>query len=314
MFLSGFPSIEWLQGQMADSETATLAVAFWGAGAATELGIVNRSASGKPLRIVCNLRMGGTNPEEIRTLMALSNVVVEQSDALHGKVYLFDESALIGSSNASANGLSFQGKGALGWDEANVAVRDSETLAALQDWVGALRSRPIGEEDLVRAEKAWEARRGVLVPLSAKRSIADLLKDGSDALRGRGLYVVVYSSGLSREGTRAVAEAQGEHGDNVDAFEDWPDLPLKGSLICFWRMENGAVEPQDVWSRVPGLDRVASNGCPMQIVIPVDLPPDLKNPWNDRRAWRQVIEKLIATGTPHRKYPDSFFADLADLA
>lgn len=81
-----------------------LAVAFWGRGAAERLGLLGRSAGQK---IICNLRMGGTNPDEIERLMT-EGVEVRQADDLHAKVYLFDQAVVIGSSNASSNGLSFQ--------------------------------------------------------------------------------------------------------------------------------------------------------------------------------------------------------------
>ncbi len=45
------------------SSSIRIAVAFWGAGASEQLGLAPRAADS---RIICNLKSGGTNPDEIR--------------------------------------------------------------------------------------------------------------------------------------------------------------------------------------------------------------------------------------------------------
>ena len=68
---------------------------------------------------------------EIRTLMKLASVGAErilQNDQLHAKVYIFDDTAFVGSSNASTNGLSEEGNELAGWMEANAVITDSQTL------------------------------------------------------------------------------------------------------------------------------------------------------------------------------------------
>jgi len=56
-----------IQKHVLGSKQATMAVAFWGTGAVKELRISQRK---KPLTVICNLLHGGTNPAEIRKLMA----------------------------------------------------------------------------------------------------------------------------------------------------------------------------------------------------------------------------------------------------
>ena len=115
-FLDGADTTNELKKQIARSKTVRVAVAFWGEGAADELGLLAR---GSEATVVCNLRSGGTNPKGIRSMID-AKVQVSQCDNLHGKVYLFDNVVVIGSSNASANGLSLQGAEISGWHEANV--------------------------------------------------------------------------------------------------------------------------------------------------------------------------------------------------
>ncbi|WP_316398922.1 hypothetical protein [Bradyrhizobium sp. 33ap4] len=60
-----------IKKQVRRSGPARLAIAFWGPGAARNLGISERRDC---VEIICNLSQGGTNPDEIRTLMGLPQV------------------------------------------------------------------------------------------------------------------------------------------------------------------------------------------------------------------------------------------------
>lgn len=129
---------------------ARCAVAFWGKGAETRVG--------DNARIICNLRMGGTNPAVIEKLMKqLGRDHVRQCDKLHAKVYLGRESAIITSANSSANGLGFEGPDSY-WLEAGVLVTE---LSNIESWFEALwknGSRGISEADLQFANDAWNSR------------------------------------------------------------------------------------------------------------------------------------------------------------
>lgn len=155
MFKDGPGALEWVREKILSGRKGTLAVAFWGTGAAEQLGI-DRRPSGQPLTIICNLTMGGTNPNEVRRLLELKNenVTVRQSDKLHGKVYSFPDAALIGSANASANGLSFEGPELSGWHEACLVTEHEDAVADVKRWVKTLEARKISEDDLGKADAA----------------------------------------------------------------------------------------------------------------------------------------------------------------
>src|ERR1700680_1254899 len=119
-FLDGPGPVEKMAELTTKSRNARMAVAFWGEGAIEHLGLLGKRSA---VTIICNLRSGGTNPNEIRSVMA-AGIHVSQCDTLHAKVYLFDNHVIIGSSNASANGLSFQGTEVSGWIEANVIFNE----------------------------------------------------------------------------------------------------------------------------------------------------------------------------------------------
>ena len=79
------------------------AVAFWGRGAEE----LTRGIGHDNVKIICNLKSGGTNPYVIEVLQHQN---VRQNDLLHAKVYLGDNAAIVCSANASANGLGFEGR------------------------------------------------------------------------------------------------------------------------------------------------------------------------------------------------------------
>ena len=84
MFHSGSDGLQWVREKLSTEVDATLAVAFWGAGAIDALGLASLWSKPGKLRIICNLRMGGTNPSEINKLRGFAGVSVEQCDPREG--------------------------------------------------------------------------------------------------------------------------------------------------------------------------------------------------------------------------------------
>ena len=112
------------------SKKLDVAVAFWGKGAE---GFI--PDSGKSIRIVCNLRSGGTNPFVIKSLMKCEGIEIRNLDVLHAKLVLGSKAAILGSANFSANGLNFEGDDELkGWQEAGLRVDAPEQLKTMRDW------------------------------------------------------------------------------------------------------------------------------------------------------------------------------------
>jgi hypothetical protein len=108
------------------------AVAFWGNGALTSLGLDGRGAIGA--KIICNLESGATNPDVVKQLIQ-SGAVVRSNPKLHAKVYASSSTIILGSSNASANGLVVEGKNELtGWIEANIMTDDPTLVGKVGKW------------------------------------------------------------------------------------------------------------------------------------------------------------------------------------
>jgi hypothetical protein len=167
-----------------------MAVAFWGSGSIKALGL----DSGDPIQIVCNLTSGGTNPSVIRELIRRGHGV-RSDPRLHGKIYLGKGKTIIGSSNASANGLALEGNELKNWIEANVLTDDAEIVrrSSAQFERSWARSEEITETMLRKAESDFRTRRRV-APIIGQTD-PDLLTALSEApqmFRNRNIYLVIY--------------------------------------------------------------------------------------------------------------------------
>ncbi len=136
--------------RIAGEPGARCAVAFWGSG--------SKDFISEDARIICNLKMGGSNPHELKKIQAkLPPGSVRQSDSLHAKVYLGRDQAVVTSANASANGLGLEGVEEAKWLEAGILVSD---VADIEIWLDDLweQARDISVTDWRKAEKEWEMR------------------------------------------------------------------------------------------------------------------------------------------------------------
>ncbi len=133
------------------------AVAFWGRGAEDCL----RPQPGVDVRIICNLSSGSTNPDTVKQLMrSFGKDAVRQMADLHAKVYIVDSTMIVGSANASVNGLGFEGREQMGWEEAGCS---SPVTEAAEQWFASCweRGKSITPGDLARARSLYRARRAV---------------------------------------------------------------------------------------------------------------------------------------------------------
>ena len=134
-------------------------VAFWGKGA-LELFAGMDDERLRKVKIVCNLTTGGTNPSVIQELLN-KNIAVRHNPTLHRKVYWTDRGVIVGSANASANGLSLESVAQDGWLEAGVYSNRQSTIEKVKlygdkIWGKAKKIRP---KDLEEAKRNWRKRR-----------------------------------------------------------------------------------------------------------------------------------------------------------
>ncbi|MGH6779884.1 MAG: phospholipase D family protein, partial [Bradyrhizobium sp.] len=138
-----------------EGERIDLAVAYWGKGAKDRLNVT----TAKRTRIICDLLSGSCNPDEIRGLVDVSSesgIQVRHLDRLHAKIYWTPTAVIVGSANASANGLGDESR--LGAIEAALMTDNASALKSVEEWFQSKweQARPINEHLLEEGRKAWD--------------------------------------------------------------------------------------------------------------------------------------------------------------
>ncbi|MGL4092153.1 phospholipase D family protein [Hyphomicrobiales bacterium] len=236
---------------LADAETAKFAVAFWGKGASAKLGI---SESAKPLKIICNLQSGACNPTEIRELLKLApSVEVRTNPRLHAKVYWTPTGVVVGSSNASANGLAVEGNELSSWSEANVYTSDHAMLSQSSEWFDKQfdQSQSISDADLLQAEEVWN-RRQYNRPLvfSKNASLIQLVRDNIDHSIWKTVKVTCWQDDISEDAASRLSAIAANHpsADELLAYEGWEDYLKEGDwTFDFYINPNSTISFNDIW-------------------------------------------------------------------
>jgi len=248
--LNGPELMNRLKEEIENGGAVDLAVAFWGQGALKTLGLEN----GQRARLICNLASGGTNPSEIRKLIA-AGINVRMHNKLHakigsvGKVFSF-----LGSSNMSANGLGYEGGELTGWDEANIAFVGEEPSvhSRFQELWG--QSLMVAEQDLIEAENKWRLRRTQNI-MNAEdegvkpKSLWSAIQKNDDRLSSMPCVVGYYYEMNDKDKNEfdlAEQEIKSEYGKGFETFRDWEDDLPHGFIIGVCRSRNHKNTLKDV--------------------------------------------------------------------
>lgn len=163
-FLEGGAVVSRARRLLKEARTARLAIAYWGRGGAKLLGLDPETPG---LRVICCLKGGKSDPDEIRRFGARAR----QNDRLHAKVIWTPEGAIVGSANASSNGLPTEEDDAAGLIEAGVYVTEGATLRRIAGWfdrqhAAARRITPtdLAEAELARRRAEWFSRKRPKAP------------------------------------------------------------------------------------------------------------------------------------------------------
>ncbi len=180
-----------IKRMLEDGQAVRAAVAYWGEGAVEELGINPRTK----LTVVCDVRGGGSNPNEIRKLIGLlGKQRVLTHDRLHAKTWEDGNRAIVGSSNASSNGLGKEGREIASLLEANLLADDQTTITALNAWYNNVllpTARTVTADDLkVGAERHRQRRGGRPVPKGS--DLLSLLIKEPESFEDRDFFVWVW--------------------------------------------------------------------------------------------------------------------------
>jgi hypothetical protein len=243
------------------------AVAFWGSGVGSFLDPGDEHRN--DLRVVCDLSMGGCHPHALRELGAPKNPSVRYHDGLHAKVYLSEAGVVIGSANASDNGLGFGAKGARLVEAATFHSADSATWTAAAEWFETIYegAAQVDEAALERARRLFRPRRQVQAAAPSRPgSLLDMVLADPDAFENVG-FVLASTSATEEERADArrsareagVEKAVVDEATDNDLFTDWNEtdvLRWPAAFVELWMPR----EKLHLWGRtLRGIDPAGGN-------------------------------------------------------
>lgn len=230
-FLDEVQALDAIRKMIADTGKARLAVAFWGKGAIEKLGL---DRQGLKLEVLCNLESGACNPTEIAALRKLG-AEVRTHPQLHGKVYWTPEAVILGSSNASANGLAVEASDLNGWREANLLISDSKVIAESKEWIDIHweAGSPVDGPALLRAKALWKTRQAHAPPGKAMKSLLDAYFKTPDHPAWNKLKLVAFTDQVTSAARQEIDRfiAANPKMQDCDAYEGWTDLLHAGDWI-----------------------------------------------------------------------------------
>ena len=209
------------------------AVAFWGMDIAEEI-----IKSKIDIKIVCNLGSGACNPFAIEKLIE-HGVQVKTNDVLHAKVYISDELAIVGSANASSNGLGYEDSELAGWIEASIITTDKEIIGKASSWFTGLwdSSDLVDDGMLEKARLLWVKRRASRLPRAKNNltSLSEVLKTDLSDFKDKNQYIAIWKESLSEDAEEELEKIKGQlNNSQITCYEDWKGLCNKpaGLFVC----------------------------------------------------------------------------------
>lgn len=231
------------------------AVAFWGKGASN----LFPASKAKSIEIVCNLMSGGTNPDEIETIMddIKKNGEVRMDNSLHAKVFWTNKGMVIGSANASANGLSLEGAEIEGWKEMSVLIEDQYLIKKVEKWFDKvfMESKEIKKKDISDAKKIWKKQSGGRINSGKELSFIEAIKSG--VYSNRKIYITIVGNlnkSQIKKGNilkKVLKEKDPElFGENIGFWKDYELIPRKKYVFSFI-YENGKITDGSILYTLP---------------------------------------------------------------
>jgi HKD family nuclease len=220
-----------------DSDEFCLAVAYWGRGAMKQLGL-DKLSNNQNGTIICDLMSGACNPYEIEGLLKLENpaLKIRTLDGFHAKVYWTPRSVIVGSSNASGSGLSFEGDETAGFVEGNIQTDDNKTIRATKLWLEKTQklAKEISDGELAEAKKLWKERRARR-PLSGNKTFVESLKSNPEFFYDRNIEIWIYNNvELDGPASKALKKVRAElQNNNIFAYQDVSPTKVHAGTYVF---------------------------------------------------------------------------------
>jgi hypothetical protein len=258
-FLKGAELTRKIQSMLKSNDRADIAIAYWGGDA---LKLLKVKPGRRNVRVVCCLKGGKSDPEVIAKFKKRAR----QHDKLHAKVIWTPRGAIVGSANASSNGLPQEDLEAAGLIEAGIYLEDRATLDEIQSWfqnLFSVRAKAIKASDLQEARLARllaPKTGGSSKKRSSKKSLLELAKAVLASKIDEPITFTIYCEPTSRSTNKSAKDHIANNSKemqralkierrdlhNLDWYTNWPNLP-KSSFLIDCHFKNGLIgEPHVV--------------------------------------------------------------------
>jgi hypothetical protein len=219
-------------------DNARCAVAFWGVGSDSLFSKGDR----KKARIICDVMMGNTSPIALKALGAPSNDNLRHFKYLHTKVYISDNGAVVGSANASKNGVGFE-RGAESVEAGMVILRKNPAFEEIADWFEQVweKAQIVDQAALETAERRFKPHPKFNPRPIRAGSLLDMVVADPDAFSK--LSFVFIKKDLTRPeeksarekaiATHKVAQAKIENLPFGNTFAEWDADDIDNWEKCF---------------------------------------------------------------------------------
>jgi len=253
IFLNEFAALREIKTMLAETDRAKLAVAFWGAGAIERLEL-NRS--GLNLEILCNLDSGACNPEELRKMLDHPGITLKSHPSLHAKVWWTSTAAIVGSSNASTNGLALECEAGNGWHEANVRINDTRALDGICIWFDDLfkAGYRIKLADLDHAQTLWNARKRIApTGMRLARTLFDAYRSSPDNPVWQRVKIIYWCDHLDKKHQNWIDTEvnEGRISCNISAYGECENKILSNDYVLDFNIESENPVYNGIWKALP---------------------------------------------------------------
>jgi hypothetical protein len=247
-----------------------IAISYWGRHALT---LLNLDTTKKNIVVLCCLKGGKSDPEVIKQFKTRAR----QCDRLHAKVLWTQNEAIVGSANASSNGMPVEDNFTGNLIEAGILITDRRQLKKIESWFdryygSQTLSRPIGKADLQAAEIARGFGWGTPVP--GKRSLLAAMQEGGKReFQSQRIYFVMYRYNCTNDENRIAKrfleeDAASKEGklkieprdvERLTWYTDFYEIPNDAFIIdCYYRKNK--IKTYGVYKTFPRNCRIQVDG------------------------------------------------------
>jgi hypothetical protein len=256
-FLYG-PSLTATVRKLCGKQTETkIAIAYWGHEA---IKLMNVNPKKQNIKVICCLKGGKSDPEVIKRFGNRAR----QNDRLHAKVMWTPDAAIVGSANASSNGLPEEEGSAVGLIEAGIYIEDTSVLRSIRQWFdnqyGNAKKVTLADLKAAKVERDRRIWNSKGAPKAQKRSLLKALQEGGKLeFGGQRIAFILWkrpttlkenagAKKLLRQKTtdfETVFKLPSEEFDRLSWYTEWTDIPLNTFLISC-RFEGARIADIDV--------------------------------------------------------------------